>query len=143
MKIPFIQSSSLIELTMEGQGCAESTRRENSLSQYCKDRAHGAAGSAPPASPAPNCEDSEGLSFQWLLLVPQPGAKLRTETWKETRAEVSLTFLACHQFTQPLITSFLLAHQFHQSKSVWWPCLREKEPFIGAGLLLSKTGFPV
>ena len=89
-KIPFIQSSKLIQLTMERQEYAENTRSENSLSQYCcKDRAPRAAGSALPVSPAPNCEDSEGLSFRWLLLVLLTGARLGTETWKETRTEVS------------------------------------------------------
>lgn len=126
-KYPSCRAASRSSLPQGGQGCAENTKRPNSLSHYCcKDRAHGAAGSAPPASPATNCEDLEGLWFWWLLLVPLTGARLGTETRKEMRTEVSQRyfFLACHSFTQHLITSFY--QPFSSSVQIWVVALSER-----------------
>lgn len=89
-----------------------------------------------------SCEDSEGLSCHWLFLFLQTVAKLGTETWKEMMTEVSLRhFWHDSHFHNPLSSASYQPFS-HISPdlcggSVW------EETSAGAGLLLTKTGFPV
>lgn len=69
-KIPFIQSSKLIQLTTERQEHAENMRRENPLNQYCrKDRTQ----SCRLSSSCKPCSQLQGLQRTFIsVAAPSP-----------------------------------------------------------------------
>lgn len=78
-KIPFIQSSKLIQLTTERQEHAENMRRENPLNQYCrKDRTQ----SCRLSSSCKSCSQLRGLQRTFIsVAAPSPADWGKTGNW--------------------------------------------------------------